>query len=69
MAGTVPLTQMATTAETLNQVVAKSVEVLHAQDIINQHPYQAKHVLQQQIDLLDEELTLIKDASLLVSEP
>lgn len=39
VAGTVPLTQMATTAETLNQVVAKSVEVLYAQEIINQHLY------------------------------
>lgn len=34
VARTVPLTQMATTAETLNQVVAKSVEVLHAQETI-----------------------------------
>lgn len=34
VARTVPLTQMATTAETLSQVVTKSVEVFHAQETI-----------------------------------
>lgn len=69
VAGTVSLTQRATMVETLNQVITKSAEVLYAQEIINQHLNQAIHILKQQIDLWAEELTLLKDMSLLMFEP
>lgn len=63
---TVPLTQTATMAKILNQVVAKSAKALRAQELINQHLYPAIHALQQQVDCLTEELTLMKNMSLLV---
>lgn len=58
-----------TMANTLNPMVAQSAEVLHAQEVINQHLYQAIHILQQQTDLLAEELTLIRDMSLVNCDP
>lgn len=45
VAKAVPLTQTATMAKIFNQVVAKSAKTLRAQEIINQHLYQAIHVL------------------------
>ena len=55
--------------KTLNDVVFKSAEVLQAQELLNQHLYQAIHILQQQIDLLAEELALVRDMSLLACDP
>ena len=48
----VALTQTTTRAETVNAVVSKSAKVLQSQEVLNQHLYQAIHILQQQIDLL-----------------
>lgn len=64
----VALTQTATQAETINAVISKSAEVLQAQQILNQHLYQVIYILQQ-IDLLAEELTLVRDMSLLARDP
>ena len=38
-------TQTATMTETINYVVSKSAEVLQAQEVLNQHLYQAIHSL------------------------
>lgn len=65
----VALTQTATTAETVNAIISKSAEALLAHEILNQHLYQAIHILQQQINLLAEELTLARDMSLLPCDP
>lgn len=54
VAGTVWIMQTSTTADTLNQIVIQSAKALYAQEVINQHPYQATRILQQQIDLLAE---------------
>ena len=65
----VALTQTAAMAETINAVVSKSTEALQAQEVLNQHLYQAIHILQQHIDSLAEELALVRDMSLLVCNP
>lgn len=49
-------------------VVSKSAEELHAQEVLNQHLYQAIHILQQ-IDFHSEELALIRDMFLLACDP
>ena len=41
----VALAQIDTTVETINYVVSKSAEVLQAQEVLNQHLYQAIHSL------------------------
>ena len=46
----VALTQTAAMAETINAVVSKSAVALQAQEVLNQHLYEAIHILQQQID-------------------
>jgi hypothetical protein len=38
-------TQTATMTETINAVVSKSTEALQAQEVLNQHLYQAIHIL------------------------
>lgn len=45
-----------------------SAEVLHTQDVLSKHLYQAILILQQ-IDLLAEELFLVTDMSLLTCNP
>ena len=40
----VALTQTTTRAETVNAVVSKSAKVLQAQEVLNQHLYQAIHI-------------------------
>ena len=65
----VPLTQTAITAETVNAVVSKSAVALQAQEVLNQHLYQAIPILQQHIDSLAEELALFRDMFLLACDP
>ena len=65
----VVLTQTVTRAETASAVVSKSAEVLQAQEALTQHLYPAIHILQQQMDLLAEELALVRDMSLLACDP
>ena len=65
----VALTQTTTRAETVNAVVSKSAKVLQAQEVLNQHLYQAIHILKQHIDSLAEELALFRDMFLLACDP
>ena len=65
----VALTQTATIAETTNAIVSKSAEALQAYEVLNQHLYQAIHILQQHIDSLAEELALFRDMFLLACNP
>lgn len=56
-------------AETVNAAVSKSAEVLQAQWVLNQYLYHGAHILQQQIDLLAEEVALVRDMALLPCVP
>lgn len=58
---TVVLTQIAATVDTFK--LSKSAEVLQAQEVLNQHLYQAS-----KIDLLAEEVALVRDMSLLACD-
>lgn len=64
MTETILLVQTATTAETLNQMVAQSAEAFHALKVINEHLHQAIHTLQEQIDLMSKDLALVRNMSL-----
>ena len=63
------MTQTAITAETVNAVVSKSAEAPQVLEVLNQHLYQAIHILKQHIDSLAEELALVRDMSLLACDP
>jgi hypothetical protein len=54
--------------ETINAVVSKSAEVLQEQEVLNPHLYQSIHILLL-IDLLAEELALVRAMSLLACDP